>query len=1037
MSSSDSGGGAGGGAPPMPRKSGLVYKKAGVVRSWKLLHFSLEGSVLYYFKREGDATPKGVVVLSGCDVRLTRDKKLYSFRISHPKTSRVYDLATTLPSRTEDWVAALRGAASFVPNSAMLSRSDSSADDSGRGSSREPARASASTSLRATLVSLSPEDLDAVGVDDPAMPAVPPEYRARLESLMADFVLQARDDAPGWKLQADKRGVRASVRAASRLGSFKGVGVIAHPLHAVLRLVLAIARRHEYDPQLLAQQRVHVFDQHSFIDHLVYKAVFPAAPREFVNITHWRVLPSGAALVVAAAAERDDLCPRREPKVVRGEVVMAGFLLVPSADGASVTATYISKADVKSGIPAAMQTKLFVKQAFLIDGLRRALEDDERDSAGRSRSTVRVTNDTHFALRTTQSARAHDDPDNDNDTDSRDSDEKRDDNNDSSSGNDTDAHAFGSPAVPAAHRELIEKAIARMDAELENAAAWHLHSEKQGVKAFTKVDGSLTAARGEGFLPFPPRLLLDAAINTAQRVAVDPQLAFGGSLQRLDAQTSVDYLEYKPVFVVAGRDFSTLTHWRVLADGTIVVVAQSIEDLALCPLKEPKVVRAEVHLACWKIVPNAAYTGAHVSYLVKTDLKGSIPARLASKVAAEQPYILLRIGELLKKRKDVDEVAARGKVTNTLLAAASVSAGARQVPRKSVGSRATTAARVPREPEAEPPTANKATATATASKATAPPRASSGLTLSALASFGAQFGAALLALRTVALPSVLHSGAVALLLVWLAVQLHLGPSEMSARRKLMIASFGPPDSGMILGTLEMDVTKTRAYIARKRAATGDHVTVTHVVLRAVGAALAHSPSVNGHLVFGNYYPAPSVDISCLVAVDGGKDLGVCRLPAADKMDLATICARLRGDAAKLRGGQDKEQASRNELLRLLPTYVVRPVTNVVGWLGGAVGLRVKAVGVEPYMFGACMVTSVGMMGLDLAFAPLTAYAQTPMLVTVGAIKDKAVVVDGQVVARPILTITTTIDHRYVDGSEAARMASSVKKYIEDPSLLEP
>lgn len=1032
----------------MPRKSGHIYKKAGVVRSWKLLHFSLEGSVLYYFKREGDATPKGVVVLSGCDVRLTRDKKLYSFRISHPKTSKVYDLATTLPSRTEDWITALRDAAAFVPHSAMLARSDSSAtmSDSSSGRGLSLTKRTSSANLRTTLVSLSPDDFDAAGVDDPSMPAVPTAYRARLEALMADFLLQARDDAPGWKLQADKLGVRAYVRSASRLGSFKGVGVIEHSPFAVLELLLAISRRHAFDPQLLAQQRVLVLDQHSFVDHLVYKAVFPTAPREFVNITHWRVLPTGAILLIAAATtDHDDLCPRREPTVVRAEAVMAGFLLEPSADNARVTATYITKADVKSSMPQAMQTKLFVKQAFLIDGLRKALDDeaDRRINATTNSSSVRVTNDTHFAIRTTASKHGHDDSNygdnNDDNNDNNDNDDDNDDKND----NDAGSHPFGRPAVPAAYKDLVEKALARMDAELDDATAWHLHSEKHGVKSFTKIDGSLTAAKGEGFLPFHPRLLWDAAINTAERATVDPQLAFGGSLQQLDAQTCVEYLEYKPVFVVAGRDFCILSHWRVLPNGTIVIVAQSIEDLSLCPLKEPKIVRAEVHLACWKIVPNDTYTGAHVSYMAKTDLKGNIPSRLASKVAAEQPYVLLRIGEMLKKRKDVDALVARGKVTNTMLSGGA-RADAEAATSKPVGSQAKrTTAR--REPEAEPRVdrarANKQTSTIPPPTPTtvnkAPTRLSGLLTVEALVSFGAQLVVALLALHTLALPSVLHYSAVALLLVWLAVQLHLGPSDMSARRKLMIASFGPPDSGVILGTLEMDVTATLAYIARKRATTSDHMTITHVVLRALGVALAHSPSVNGHLVFGNYYPAPTVDISCLVAVDGGKDLGVCRLPAVDTMDLATICARVRGDASKLRGGKDKEQADRNRLLRLLPTYVVRPIVNVVGWLGGAVGLRVKAVGVEPYMFGACMVTSVGMMGLDLAFAPLTPYAQTPMLVTVGAIKDKAVVVDGQVAVRPILTITTTIDHRYVDGSEAARMASSVKKFIEDPSLLEP
>lgn len=1056
----------------MPRRSGHVYKKSGVVRSWKLLFFSLEGSVLYYFKREGDVAPKGIVVLSGCDVRVTKDKKLYSFRISHPKTSKVYDLATTLPSRTEDWIDALQAATRFVPHSAMLlppSMGRSESTNSTDSSSSRGLRTGSSSNLRASLISFSAADLDAIRVDDnneepSAMVVLPNQYKARLESLMAEFVLQAHDDAPGWKLTTEKLDVKAYVRAASKLGSFKGVGVIQQHPYVVLKLILEISRRHLFDPQLLAKQRLELYDQHTFIDHLVYKAVFPASPRDFVNITHWRVLRDGSILVIAASVERDDLCPKKEPKIVRAEAIMAGFLLIPSADYTSVTAKYITKADIKSGIPQAMQTKLFIKQAFLIDGIRKALEDDEQ-----LETYPRVTNSTYFALSVTESERDNEDGYDDDvseDAGEQDADQQQatDNQDDSSRGS---SEEYGRPTVPAEYKDLLEKAIARMDAEIDDESAWVFHSEKQGVKAYTKVDGSLTSCKGVGHLAFHPRAILELATNASERTTVDPQLAFGGSLKRFDAQTVIDYFEYKsPVFVVAGRDFCNLVHWRVLPNGTIVVAGQSVEDYALCPLKEPKVVRGEIHLACWKIVPNATYTGADVTFMAKSDLKGSIPARVAGKAAAEQPFVILRMAEALKKKKNAGELSALGKVVN--LGSASSAApppppsAAQRVSRttsstsrqtsngssssKSVtfsssnGVKATVSGKKEPEPEARAAVGSRPSRKASdraEPKHQSKPAPSTKNTPKVLATYAAQFVIAVLALKTVGLPQILHVGAILGLLVFFAVQVQLGPCTMSARRKLMIASFGPPDSGMILGTLEMDVSKTKQFIEAKRRASGDHITITHVVLRAIGVALGDAPSLNGHIVFGNYYPAPTVDISCLVAVDGGKDLGVCRLPEVDKMDLKTICSRLRGDASKLRGGKDKEQDDRNQLLRILPTYIIRPLVNIIGWLGGAVGIRVKPVGVERYMFGSCMVTSVGMMGLDLAFAPLTPYAQTPMLITVGAIKDKAVVVDGQIVVRPILMITTTIDHRYVDGSEAARMAISLSKYIEDPSLLEP
>jgi len=69
-----------------------------------------------------------------------------------------------------------------------------------------------------------------------------------------------------------------------------------------------------------------------------------------------------------------------------------------------------------------------------------------------------------------------------------------------------------------------------------------------------------------------------------------------------------------------------------------------------------------------------------------------------------------------------------------------------------------------------------------------------------------------------------------------------------------------------------------------------------------------------------------------------------------------------------------------------------------------------------------------------------------------AIKDKPVVVDGQIVVRPIMVVALTYDHRLLDGREAVTFLGEcesravvvycantgtvrVKEYIEDPSKM--
>jgi 2-oxoglutarate dehydrogenase E2 component (dihydrolipoamide succinyltransferase) len=52
-----------------------------------------------------------------------------------------------------------------------------------------------------------------------------------------------------------------------------------------------------------------------------------------------------------------------------------------------------------------------------------------------------------------------------------------------------------------------------------------------------------------------------------------------------------------------------------------------------------------------------------------------------------------------------------------------------------------------------------------------------------------------------------------------------------------------------------------------------------------------------------------------------------------------------------------------------------------------------------------------------------------------ATKERAVVVNGQVVARPMMYLALTYDHRLIDGREAVTFLKSVQKKIEDPSRL--
>lgn len=260
--------------------------------------------------------------------------------------------------------------------------------------------------------------------------------------------------------------------------------------------------------------------------------------------------------------------------------------------------------------------------------------------------------------------------------------------------------------------------------------------------------------------------------------------------------------------------------------------------------------------------------------------------------------------------------------------------------------------------------------------------------------------------------------------------------RMSTRRKLAIASWDEPREGNIYGKLTVDATQALAYLDWLRQKTGEHVTITHLVGKAAGVALSKTPTLNGRIVGGRYLPFPTVDIAFLVALEDGQDLAKVKVTDVDKKPLNEICAALKERAGRLRGGKDPEFEKSKGAIRAMPMWLLRKMVWLTGYLAGGLGMTIKALGVEPFPFGSCIVTSVGMFGLDEGYVPPTPFARVPLYVLVGAVREQPKVENGALVVRPHLTITATIDHRFIDGAQLGVLAKVVRRYLEDPFLLD-
>jgi len=95
--------------------------------------------------------------------------------------------------------------------------------------------------------------------------------------------------------------------------------------------------------------------------------------------------------------------------------------------------------------------------------------------------------------------------------------------------------------------------------------------------------------------------------------------------------------------------------------------------------------------------------------------------------------------------------------------------------------------------------------------------------------------------------------------------------------------------------------------------------------------------------------------------------------------------------------------------------------------------RAGAITMEELTGGTFTITNGGVFG-SLLSTPIVNAPQSAIL-GMHKIQDRPVVIDGQVLVRPMMYIALTYDHRIIDGREAVQFLVRVKQCLEDPARM--
>jgi len=188
-----------------------------------------------------------------------------------------------------------------------------------------------------------------------------------------------------------------------------------------------------------------------------------------------------------------------------------------------------------------------------------------------------------------------------------------------------------------------------------------------------------------------------------------------------------------------------------------------------------------------------------------------------------------------------------------------------------------------------------------------------------------------------------------------------------------------------------DMTRANALVARLRE-DGTKATVTDVLTKVCAAALLRHREVNAQYSEDAILRYPTANVGIAVAAPQGLIVPVIR--SAERLRLAEIAA----ERAEVVGRARENKLQRSDLED-----------------------------------GTFTISNLGMYRVER----FTAVLNPPQaaIVAVGATEERAVPVDGEIVVRPMLTLTATFDHRAVDGAPAADFLQTVKELLEEPGLM--
>jgi len=255
--------------------------------------------------------------------------------------------------------------------------------------------------------------------------------------------------------------------------------------------------------------------------------------------------------------------------------------------------------------------------------------------------------------------------------------------------------------------------------------------------------------------------------------------------------------------------------------------------------------------------------------------------------------------------------------------------------------------------------------------------------------------------------------------------------KQSSFRKISIATWRHPVDPTAHVQINLDAAKIASYLEQFK---GEDVHVVHFFSKVLAHCLKTYPHLNNVLIRNKNRSRQHINLfyQTFVKSQSGMDLTGFMIGDVDQLSLPEVARLHRAGVTNLKSQQDTEIRVVQKLVRKIPGALLRPAIRFADFLFYTLNLDLSRWGLPRDRFGSAMISYIGAFGYDESYAPLFPFSRCGCSITMGRIKDCPVAEHGQVVVKPMLRISMSLDHRYNDGADLALAFRLMRRMFKAP-----